>query len=146
MQRNMIRVSESLTEDVLEADGWKFAGLNLYSRPDRNRGASANRETAMRDTLNRHITDGGDTWLQFYGENPTDEQLMEMLHQLNLILDPQVKISMMETTLAKIQAAVEESDGRIEEVFDFIKSEIGTVSQAMLLDEERRSMRSDFSY
>lgn len=146
MQVNMIRTSESLTDDVLLADGWKFHGLGLYAHPTRNRNAGTTQQQALKETLGRHITAGGDTYLDHYGENPNDDQLMEILGLLNDILDPQMKISMLETTLNKIQCAVEESDGRIEDVYEFILAEIGAANQGLMLDAERRSCRSDFSY
>lgn len=146
MQVNMIRTSESLTDDVLLADGWKFRGLGLYAHPTRQRNAGTTQQQALKETLARHITAGGDTYLDFYGENPSDDQLVEILGLLNEILDPQMKVSMLETALNKIQVAVEESDGRIAEVYEFIHHEIGAVNTAMMLDEERRSLRSDFVY
>lgn len=146
MQVNMIRTSESLTDDVLLADGWKFHGLGLYAHPQRQRNAGATQHQALKETLARHITAGGDTYLDFYGENPNDDQLMEILSSLNDILDPQMKVSMMETTLAKIQAAIDENDGRVAEVFEYITSEIQSAAQGLQMDEERRSLRSDFVY
>ncbi len=146
MQKNFFRASESLAEDVLLADGWNFAGVNLYAHPERSRNEAANQRQAIKETLGRHTDEHGNTWLSVYGESPTDEQLVEILHQLNLILDPQTKISMLETSLNKILIAVEESDGRIQDVFDFIKEEVSGANAAMELDQVRRSMRNDYKY
>lgn len=146
MQTNLVRTSESLTDDVLLADGWNFSGMGLYARPDRQRNAACTQEQALKETMARHIVDSGDSWLTVYGENPTNDQLLEMVGVLTMILEPDDKIQLMEEALAKIQLSIEEYDGRVEQLLEYINGEIRNVAQSMGASEHVLGMRSDFPH
>lgn len=145
MNKNFVRVPEDLTEDLLVADGWSMCGFGLYNRKDRQRGSAATKDRALRETLDRHqYDDSGASLYSMFGDNPTDDQLLEALRVVRLIVDPVEMIGKLEQALNKIKDCVESSDGRIQSDFDVISATTNDVLTQLATDRNRRAMRSDF--
>ncbi len=144
MNQNFVRTPEDLIEDLLQADGWDFSGFGLYKRKDRNRNESCNKEKALRETLSRHQYDEEASMYDVFGDNPTDDQILEALRVVRLIIDPADKIIKLEQALSKIKERVEATDGRVQDDFDFITKTANDTLAIMEMDRNRREMRSDF--